>query len=87
MMMPAKAFSIVVWALVMASLLAPLGFGKVLGKRKQITRERKVAARAASATERAETTAHSIEDATIKKLEAGPAEEDVEEHTPLNNQT
>jgi hypothetical protein len=36
MMMPAKAFSICVWALVMASLLAPIGFGMVLTARKRV---------------------------------------------------
>ena len=40
MMMPAKAFSICVWALVMASLLAPIGFGMVLTARKRVRRAR-----------------------------------------------
>lgn len=41
MMMPASAFSICVWALVMASVLAPVGFGAVLGGRIAVEKQQK----------------------------------------------
>lgn len=43
MMMPASAFSICVWALVMASILAPTGFGIVLKRKMAAEKEEKLA--------------------------------------------
>ena len=41
MMMPASAFSICVWALVMASILAPTGFGVFLSRRIEAEKKEK----------------------------------------------
>eukprot|EP01050_Picozoa_sp_SAG11_P016225 SAG11_NODE_2189_length_3707_cov_2.141075_2_plen_220_part_00 len=48
MMMPASAFSICVWALVMASILAPTGFGLFLKRRIDAEREKQKMERSSS---------------------------------------